>query len=66
MPASTPLHWAAALNREEMARLLLEKGADPNLVAGNGLTALDLAEARGAAALAAALAVRGGKRAGEL
>jgi ankyrin repeat protein len=49
-----------------MARLLLEKGADPNLVAGNGLTALDLAEARGAAALAAALAVRGGKRAEEL
>ena len=41
---STPLHRAAALNREAMAKLLLERGADPNILAGNGCTALDLAE----------------------
>ena len=37
IPQGTPLHSAAALNREEMAKLLLEKGADPNILAGNGL-----------------------------
>jgi len=46
IPQSTPLHWAAGLNREELAKLLLEKGADPNILAGDGLTALDVADAR--------------------
>ena len=29
IPQGTPLHWAAAMGREEAARLLLENGADP-------------------------------------
>ena len=37
--AGTPLHWAAAMGHEEAARLLLENGADPNILAGNGLNA---------------------------
>jgi len=55
IPQGTPLHWAAALNREDAAKLLLEKGADPNILAGNGLTALNIADAQGAAGVAALL-----------
>ena len=80
MPRCTPLHWAAWLHyedvdgmhshnpsaREELVRLLLEKGADPNIVAGNGLTALDVADAGGTAGIAALLAQHGGKRAADL
>lgn len=62
MPQSTPLHWAAALNREEMANLLLEKGADPNILAGNGLTALDVAEQAQAEGIVMLIEQRGGKR----
>jgi ankyrin repeat protein len=78
IPLCTPLHWAAWLRiedvdglhsldetgREELVRLLLQKGADPNIVAGNGLTALDMADACGATRIAALLAQHGGKRRG--
>ena len=76
MPQCTPLHWAAWLkiedidglhshdetSREELVRLLLQKGADPTIVAGNGLTALDIADACGATRIAALLEQHGGKR----
>ena len=66
MPQSTPLHWAAALNREEMAKLLLENGADPNILAGTGLTALDVAEQAGAEEVVSLIEQRGGKRSAEM
>jgi hypothetical protein len=66
MPQSTPLHWAAALNREEMAKLLLENGADPNILAGTGLTALDVAEQARAEEIAKLIEQRGGKRSAEM
>ena len=76
MPLCTPLHWAAWLRledvdgphshdetrREELVRFLLQKGADPNIVAGNGLTALDVADACGATRITALLERHGGKR----
>ena len=37
----TPLHWAAALGRVEMARRLIEAGADVNARDDNGFTPLD-------------------------
>jgi ankyrin repeat protein len=80
IPQCTPLHWAAWLTyddvdgthahdpsrREELVKLLLEKGADPNIVAGNGLTALDIADAARATGIAALLEQHGGKRAEHL
>jgi ankyrin repeat protein len=80
IPQCTPLHWAAWLHiedvdgrhshdpaaREELVKLLLDNGADPNIVAGNGLTALDIADAAGAPGIAALLERRGGKRAADL
>ena len=77
---STPLHWAAWLTyedvdgehahdparREELVTLLLENGADPNIVAGNGLTALDVAEACSASGVAALLERHGARRAADL
>jgi ankyrin repeat protein len=76
MPQCTPLHWAAWLRiedvdglhshdemrREELVRLLLQKGADPNIVSGNGVTALDIADACSATRIAALLEQHGGKR----
>ena len=41
--AGTPLLWAASAEDGEAAKLLLEKGADPNGQDGDGLTALFLA-----------------------
>lgn len=41
--AGTPLLWAASAESVEAAKLLLEKGADPNGQDGDGLTALFLA-----------------------
>ena len=80
IPQCTPLHWAAWLHyedvdgmhshdpstREELVRLLLDKGADPNVVAGNGLTPLDVADAAGAAGIAALLEQHDAKRAADL
>ena len=80
IPQCVPLHWAAWLTyedidgmhshdpstRQELVRLLLENGADPNIVAGNGLTPLDVADAAGAAGVAALLEQHGGRRAADL
>jgi ankyrin repeat protein len=43
-PQATPLHCAAMTNRPELAAHLLDRGADPSLIAGNGLTALEMAQ----------------------
>ena len=52
--------------RLDIVRLLLDSGADPNIVAGDGNTALDVAKAAGAAQIAALIESRGGKRAADL
>src|SRR5262245_40068864 len=62
IPQGTPLHWASILKREETAKLLLANGADPNILAGNGLTALDLAEQAHAEDVAKLIEQRGGRR----
>jgi ankyrin repeat protein len=76
LPQCTALHWAAwtkiedidglhsldPVRREELVKLLLEKGADPNIIAGNGVTALDMADACGATRIAALLEQHGAKR----
>jgi len=66
VPQSTPLYWAARLNREEIAKLLLARGADPNILAGDGYTALDIAIEKGAAGIASLLVRAGGKRSADL
>jgi Ankyrin repeat len=77
VPQSAPLRWAAWLGiedidelhsheetrREELVRLLLQNGADPKIVAGNGLTALDMADACAASRIAGLLEQHGGRRA---
>jgi len=79
-PQSTPLYWAAwtkisdvdgehewdERDREGLVRLLLDHGADPNIVAGDGYTALDVARTAGAANIVALLQARGGKGSAEL
>ena len=62
LPRCTPLHCAAFSNRADLAALLLERGGDPNLLAGNGWTALDVADLEGAAAVSTLLEQHGGKR----
>jgi len=80
IPQCTALHWAAwpsiedvagrhvhdPAERERLVMLLLDAGADPNIVAGNGMTALDIALAGGAARITALLERRGARRAAEL
>ena len=80
IPQCTPLHWAAwtrvedidgthahdQLRRKELVQLLLERGADVNIVAGNGCTALDIAEASKAPTIVKLLREHGGKRAAEM
>jgi ankyrin repeat protein len=66
IPRSTPLHWAARQNREDLVKVLLETGAHPNIVAGNGSTAFDLAETAGAAGITRLIEQHGGKRSADL
>ena len=80
IPASTCLHWGvwmgsadvggerwrALRSREELVQLLLDHGADPNLVAGNGLAPLDIAEAAQADGCISLLKRHGGRRAADL
>jgi hypothetical protein len=80
IPQSTALHWAAwpSVNdiegtivhdvdeRLRLVAMLLAAGADPNAVAGNGMTPLDIALAGEAERVAALLRRHGAKRASEL
>ncbi|AIE86829.1 ankyrin repeat domain-containing protein [Fimbriimonas ginsengisoli] len=43
IPRATPLHCAAYANKVDMVRLLLDRGADPTLRAGNGQTPREIA-----------------------
>jgi ankyrin repeat protein len=75
-----PLHWAAwtsvedvdgrhyfdLARRKELVELLLKHGAEVNVVAGNGMTPVDIAEADKAPEIVEILRRYGGKRAGEL
>jgi hypothetical protein len=79
-PQSTPLYWAAwtkihdvdgehlwdESEREDLVRYLLDRGADPNIVAGDGYTALDVARTAGSARIVAVIQERGGKSGAEL
>ena len=65
LPEATPLHCAVLATHQEMVAFLLDRGADPTAVAGNGVTALDVAEYRGATEIARLLQERGGTRSSE-
>jgi ankyrin repeat protein len=62
LPQATALHCAARTKRTDIAQLLLEHGADPNALAGNGLTPLDVADFAGARGVVRLLEQRGGRR----
>ena len=66
IPRATPLHFAAHTRSAAILTLLLDAGALPNTLAGDGRTALDIADARGAFEVAKRLAARGGVRAADL
>ena len=79
-PQCTPLYWAAwtkiydndgehsfeEADKEYLVRLLLDHGADPNIVAGDGYAPLDVARTAGASRIVALLEERGAKAAAEL
>jgi len=79
-PQCTPLYWAAwtkihdvdgpheldEAKRLGLVRLLLDHGADPNIVAGDGHTPLDVANSAGARQIAALIESVGGKSAAQL
>ena len=80
IPQSTPLFWSAwnhisdvdsghtidEAQRLPVVRLLLDHGGDPNIIAGDGSTALDVAHAAGAKEIADLIESRGGKRGADL
>jgi len=80
VPRSTPLYWAAwthifdvdgrhdldESHRLGLVRLLLDAGADPNIVSGDGNTALDVAIAGGAQQIQHLLKTHGAKRGEDL
>jgi ankyrin repeat protein len=66
LPRATPLFLAALYDREDVARLLLDKRANPNVIAGNGQTPLDVAEEHDVPVVARLIRKRGGKRAADL
>ena len=65
IPRGAPLHWAAAFDRAALAVLLLQRGAERDRIAGNGMTPLEVAEACGAEGVAALLRDRGARRAAD-
>jgi hypothetical protein len=65
IPQATPLHCAALGKHEDLVRLLLDHGADPGIVAGNGVTALDIADFEGATSIAQLLQQHGATRSSE-
>ena len=79
-PQCTPLYWAAwtrisdvdgphALDESKrigLVRMLLDHGADANIVAGDGNAPLDVALSAGATEIARLIETRGGKKAAEL
>ena len=54
IPQATALHWAASMGHAGAAALLLDHGADVNIVAGNGMTPLDVADANGSSVVVGA------------
>ena len=60
------MHLLDEARRIEHVQLVLRRGADVNIVAGNGCTASDIAEAAKALSIAELLRKHGGKRAAEL
>ena len=60
------LQWACYLEKAASALLLVEAGAALNQVAINGKSALDEADRKGLAAVAAAIRARGGRTGAEL
>ena len=80
VPRCTPLYWASwtqigdvdgqhrldESNRLELVRFLLDHGADPNIVAGDGRTPLDVATSAKAERIAALLTEHGARRADQL
>jgi hypothetical protein len=66
IPRATPLHCAAKYDCADLAELLIERGAKPNSLAGNGQTPLDTANAENAVQVAGVLIRHGGKLAATL
>jgi len=66
IPRAAPLHFAAHTRSAAIVTLLLDAGALPNTLAGDGRTALDIADARGAFEVVKRLSARGGVRAADL
>ena len=62
IPQATALHWAASMGHAGAATLLLDHGADVNIVAGNGMTPLDVADANGSSEVVALLVAHGARR----
>jgi len=65
-PRATPLFVAARNDQADIATLLLDHGADPNVITGNGQTALDVAEEHEATSVVLLLKKRGAKRAADV